>query len=368
MKRLLKSLIITFVFAVMFLTANPIFSEASNVPYYDYSYAEVKAGVGNLVGSDVTGNYILISTVDLKKTSSVSYKTIGATVSRAKWNEMTLHNGTESEYFQYDNYLKPVHKDIMLNDGKLYDYMVIALDINKMRGKISPEWWEEIEKGFFSGNSEEFCYLKLDDIMTVCKSGVPQGKIENGSYVGKVYPNRPFDNNEYYTNLRDTYGWQNKTGIDLHYNMWVNRNGIIRGGAGATQVESTAGKPVSLYETKNYSRTYDISKAIPSSEEVINEYSASSIRGQEFDVSTVTTAGRQYSATYTYVYEWIEEGKREKITDTSASNADHYESLGYEVSVNGDKAEVYKNTPAKTHRETLLTETYRYTAYAKFQC
>ena len=235
-------------------------------------------------------NYICIETYDLKRSSTITYETLGFTLSRCAPGQKALHNGVDSQYIGISVNLDdcvPMNEEVILSDNKVYYYCKFRMPltdlIDMMISKGYTDWAGEVY-GCYVENNDSSVWLKFDGIMTTVVNGKPEGRIfSDGSLKGgKVYYNRPFDQNKMITALENAYGWRDKSKIKTHFNRYLGR------GASSTRTDTpidvTVPAPKSLYETRNYSSVYDISVAIPSGEEVINEISASAMIGNDLDV------------------------------------------------------------------------------------
>lgn len=248
---------------------------------------------------------IVIETYDLRKTSNIVYATRGFTISRCKLNEKTLHDGENSQWVGMGLYQDIRTSElVILNDGNIYEHNLFRIPLDDLVTTIHnagyTEWEEEI-RNFYYRDMEDICYLKFDCVMITINNGVASGRIwydDDGSIAttGKVYMNRPCDKDVNPDAITRAYNWRGNAKLRLIYrfNRYLPEGGTEN--KKHTDLEET--EPVSLYETKNYSSEYDISKAIPSGETVTNEISAASFTGNDLSVGT-NEISKKYNVTFT---------------------------------------------------------------------
>lgn len=265
---------------------------------------------------EVEGTNIIIHNYDQTRSGSIYYKTIGFTISRCEVDQQRLHNGTASDWVALD--LLDVTYDeekVITTDNKYFTHTKWVIPVTSIYGEIVRlgfnEWADEFKAYYLDKtNTSSVIYLKFDSIMVIVTTSdaFPEG-LESGEYDprnrcvldGTCYTNTPLESalpenqkNPYV--LRNAKGWRNKDNIDYHYNRYLYLHsedapaGIDPSGFGLSSG--------SLYETKNYSPTYNVSKAIPSGERVTNSVSVSVANG-DITVNTVTEI-KDYTVTYSF--------------------------------------------------------------------
>lgn len=287
-------------------------AEAATYVSYDSSYATWNVEIAN--------DSIVIHTYDKTRTSSTAYKTLGFTVSRCKIGQEELINGTASEWVAID--LADITEEpeqVITTDNKLFTHTQWSFPLQKVYEEAVrlgfTDWANEIKAYYIDKTAtDNIVYLKFDSIMCVVEytDTYPDG-LFSGEYdcrnrrvwSGTCYTNTPLESNlpENQKNpyvLQHARGWANPAPIAHHYNRYLPESNpsLPAGGVPGGVPGGTLSAPVSLYETKNYSTIYNISKAIPSGEAVTNAVSASSINGS-IGVST-QTATQTYSVTNRY--------------------------------------------------------------------
>lgn len=312
-------------------------------------------------------NYVCIETYDLKKISQVYYRTMAFTVSRCKLNEKTLHDGVNSQYVAIEfNYTDMISNDITLRDGKIYNHNIFRMplmDIVNVIHRAGYTEWEQEIRDYYFGKGGATCYLKFDAIMIVIDYGKESGKIfvtSDGKLLidGDVYPNRPEDQNVYIEKLKRARGWRNASRIHLHYNLYIPGAGYTGGGGKGEDVILT--DPVALYETKNYSSIFDISKAIPSGENVTNVISAAAFTGNDMSIGTKSVS-KNYDVTITLKLKYpVQVEKTRTVRGTLIGTYDDSEKSNYEDTT---RYEVVDNGNGTFTVYNLTTETYTETEY-----
>lgn len=291
-------------------------SEAATYVTYDSSYATWNVELAN--GEIIIHNY------DKTRSSSIAYKTIGFTVSRCKLGQAELYNGTASEWIALDivdNYILEDPEQVITTDNKQFTHTKWTISLQSICDEMIRlgfyDWANEVKACYIDKTmTDQVVYLKFDSIMcTVIYSDTYPLGIRSGNYDcknrrvlnGTVYTNTPLESNlpETHKNpyqLKHAYAWANPSSIDHHYNRYLPESNATGGNpSGGTPLPGVAyGSPVALYETKNYSNVYNISKAIPSGEKVNNAVSASSVNGN-IGVQNKTET-KDYSVNYRYYY------------------------------------------------------------------
>lgn len=297
----------------------------------------------------IEAGYIVFETYDIQRTSKIYYQSAGLTISRCLPGQAVLHPGGEYVEFRLDDAIvkRLLHESVVI-DGDTYIHTKIGIPLTTVQegirnkyGETHP-WYTEFKSYYIDRTAtENSCVLKLDDMIITInekKEYAVEGYVfldpDKGiGYVmlkKTVYTNRPGDGGHYIEALLNVYGWRNKEGIPKHYDKYIDLDGSITSSDDRV-VDTTNLK--ALYETRNYSSTYDISRAIPSSENVTNEYSAASIYGSdEGSVREKNARQTGYTASYHYYYkEWIPDSWEiylENVTETSA-NSPIYNSTNY---------------------------------------
>lgn len=383
----IKTIVLKFVMCLAVIVPFWLFTAATSYSAED-DYREIDSISGYTVYIDGDNN-ICIETYDREKESSIYYKTLAFTISRCAPGEARLINGVDSEYVDL-----PLYEEIRTSErvkckGKIYIHNIFRIPMEDVIAQIrragadNPsylDWIAEIESYYYH-KSTSVCYLKFDCIMTTVNAGKVEGKIHYTGYhfnviYGKVYFNRPIDNGANPTAIQNAYGWRDKSGLIAHYNRYLS--------LGETDVAPSepviADKPVALYETKNYSAEFDISKAIPSGEKVTNVISAAAFVGNEFDIRTDKVTNSGYSATYNYILTEKEYSiERVYIRSFNARtmtldemrmlsafqrDTERYDVINTRLNI----WEVYAKSKRETTTErTVATKTFRFNASVSYQ-
>lgn len=248
-------------------------------------------------------NYVCIETYDLEHTSTITYMTLGFTVTRCSLNQKQMYSGTTSPYVSIPIFREQcdiVDERVRLSNNKVYLHNRFRIPLHDIlavvRSNGFDEWANEIYECYYNGG-KDICYLKLDGIMTTVVNGRMEGYIrpDGSDFIGKLYHNRPFDNDSEIRALENAYGWRDPSQIKTHFNRYLGPYGADAAGAGTGAVPVP--EAVSLYETKNTSAEYDISEAIPSGEQVTNTISAASFTGNNLTVGE-KQANKGYGVTF----------------------------------------------------------------------
>lgn len=315
-KRILSSI---FAFCIL-LSSSLIFNidvRADDEPeYVEETAAELKdfwAIEGpNLVYTNYSG----------QRRTNLAWGTAGVTISRCS-SDKTLINGPDSEWIAlaiYDDYDNRDQRNIITSDGKTMVKEVTTITLSRIYNEIVDwgydEWAAEFKRFYIDKiNLDDVVYIRLDfiGIIRVYESLTSSNNIGGGNYyssthqfLGDVYLNNPPNDGLNPTQMiynaknpktGNTISWSAGTRRDLEdlFNIYLPSEGDPH------EVVSPTLTASSLYETKNYSSVYNISKAIPSGESVSNVVSGSSFIG-DASVNT-TTASHSYSVTYKYYYE-----------------------------------------------------------------
>lgn len=298
----------------------------------------------------VEGNNLVIHNYDKRRTSSTAYRTIGFTISRCKRNvtldqnnpTAMLSNGTATEWIALPVYEDAVSEEpeyVLCSDGVVVDHtkwsFPITEMINKMRSEGYYDWADEVQGAFIDKTITDTVWLKFDSIMVVTyyTEANPEG-VQQGTYgfslkrtiEGTCYTNTPLQSNapENPDALIRAKSWSAKAipKIKYHYNRFFSSNDTITPTPPPTDPDSNPyfGSARSVYETKNYSSEFDISKAIPAGEDVTNMVSASSFNGtvsisektesKDYTITrtyyTTTSGEKKLQKKYVYVGGWID--------------------------------------------------------------
>ena len=271
----------------------------------------------------------------MKRTSTITYGTIGLTISECADNEPMLRNGAASDYIQTIIFMNGAgieDNDVVLNNNIIYVETFYRMSAETLVAMIrdhgNDAWADRVEECFLNGGQNT--WVKLDPIMTTYVNDIPEGSIwRDGTLAGgKVYYNRPADNNAMITQLERVYGWRDPSKIRGKFNHYISRDGSIESKPDEVVVPNAK----TMYETMNYSDIYDISVAIPSGEAVTNKSAASCFTGNDLPVKTAQR-NKGYSVTFdcTMTYEakeFVPGTENEGTTKTTPTEEDHWEGEG----------------------------------------
>lgn len=276
------------------------------------------------------GDYLVIDNYDKKrKPGRPFYRTIGFTLSRCKRGvELDqnhpydmLMNGTATEWIAlgiYDDEVIEAPETVKTVDHVTLDHTKWSFPLQSILDEMIRcgyyDWANEVKAAYVDKTLEEPIYLKFDSIMVVCETPAsnPEG-IEQGSY---DYENKCVDSGTCYTNtppessnpqgiigIKTAKGWSMPQKLDYHYNRFFSS----QESAPVPPVDPDPGiyfgAASHVYETKNYSSQFNISKAIPAGEEVTNMVAASSFNGKvKIDVKSES---KEYEVTRVF-YEKVQ--------------------------------------------------------------
>lgn len=224
---------------------------------------------------DDAGN-IILKTEDHKRTSEVCYMTIGWTVTRCVLGTM---EPIEDQYvtIRYDDDLSI--QDVPIGNGFTTSAFVVSeADFLAKIAAASGDWLADLQ-------SMKTCYIRFDAIMITCDYSYPEeyrysgvlGPDGNQDYRYNplnpkpgVYDKFTKDDLKYHT-----YDWASPESIETHFDIYLLYNGgeepePVRNDEFVTQT----GKKKPEYYTWNTSDEYDLSKGIPSGENITNGYGA----------------------------------------------------------------------------------------------
>ena len=271
----------------------------------------------------IDGNYICYENYAKQRGSLLAYAAIGCTISRCKPNQKALLNGTATEWIamqQDTEYVENVSYDIITADNvralkNVRRYSMQSV-YEKILAKGYTDWAAEFKRFYIDKlDTDNVVFLRIDHI---CQTRLYQSMahdspyLASGGYIfsmdmpyGTIYMNNPPNDgknphdliyNAVNPRTGSTFTWSAiaRRDIEKYYNIYVPESGE---GPGSPVPEASSSK----LETKNYSSVYNISKAIPSGESLVNAVSATCFEGS-VATQTFSSPSITYSATYTYIY------------------------------------------------------------------
>ena len=226
------------------------------------------------------GKQMVFEKIDKLRTSKIYYTTLGMTISRCEAN--SSKKSPSGEFVGIDfatTVIENRKEEIPIDNGyqitrRYFDYDSVLAEIRA----VSEDWYNEIVE------SKTDVYVLFDAIMITVNdaSGVgPEGTIDpNGNipnnFVGKIYWRENWN-----PGLLNAYGWADKSVIKTNFNkpflfrtvepedVQVEKPTTTTM-APAADKQETIGKEKPAYDTYNTSSKYDLSKGIPTTEEVTN--------------------------------------------------------------------------------------------------
>ncbi len=312
----LKHFLMAMVFVVTMLSfkLSAAAEMAEGFTYLDYNLSTIDRWQVSIEGDD-----IWINNYDTKRATSIGYRTYGFSISRCTLGMKQLHNGAASQCIVlpiFSETWEDVER-VFTQDGHTYVHSRWHISLSEIIAEVRRcgfnEWANEIEAYYITHTSTETCYLKFDSILVTFRetNSVTHETVEEGFYdfmtrtpYFKCFPNTPdcltwAANKQNPYAVQHVYSWRDNTGLPYRYNRYLPMDGESEGPEGPDPIiypESAS----FLYETKNYSTVFDISKAIPSGEDVTNKVSASSTYGNVTVTSGSESKG--YSVKYHYYY------------------------------------------------------------------
>lgn len=258
---------------------------------------------------------VCIETYDREHTSHITYKTEGFTISRCVLGSKELwinDYGTAGQYVAMPVYENDslLDEQVVLSNGKTYMHNIWRYNLDSIIELIESagytEWAWEIKSYYYNGGNT-VCYLKFDSCMTTYVDGRPEGRFwfdvkdawgdDDGQLdcFGKTYTKRPFeyDNPE---KIMGAYQWADGSRLIYHYDRYLPEISIEPPQDEEEIVVSD--KASNFYEIKNEGIGFDVSVAIPASEQVRNTMSASSLVGEDMSYGIVTVPAQTYNAIY----------------------------------------------------------------------
>lgn len=235
------------------------------------------SGVNFFVTINEDGNFVM-QTADRRKTSKISYTTIGIQISRTKYGTQEYYvDGTDDTYtieYQIDD-VELVNKHPVENG---IEYNTRILDANKILEDIkkSPDWYDDYLRAKEEGVT--YC-LMFDSVMTTVINDHPEGAYldENATIrVDKTYAKGQLNEIQ-----NHTYNWADKSGLKTHYEKplkFLDGVPFIK-----SEIADLTAKQAPPYEkidrigkekpdvyTYNTSPDFDLSQGIPTSEDITN--------------------------------------------------------------------------------------------------
>ena len=225
--------------------------------------------VSNSIYLDEDGNFVFIS-YDKKKTSSTSYKTIGFTISRCVSIDKEEYVPEEYVKIALSTTMTPCEVVSETSSHICNKWTINADYVMSLIAANYPDWADELM------NSAGY-YLKFDAIMVVVHNGHLSGSMfADGTYLGTVYDKHSKDA------LKGAEAWADPGKLDTHFDKYffvgemVGDDVVNPTDAPAEDFVETIGKNEPYYRTWNFSTgdKFDLSKGIPTSEDVTNGFEA----------------------------------------------------------------------------------------------
>lgn len=225
--------------------------------------------VSNSIFLDEAGNFVFMS-YDKKKTGSVSYKTLGFTISRCVSVDKEEYTPEEYVIIPLSTSMTPMEVVSETNSHICHKWTINADYVMDLIAANFPDWAAELmdSTGY---------YLKFDAIMTVMHGDSSSGMLSSsGHYIGTVYDKHNKDA------LKAAEAWADPGKIDSHFDKYffvgemVGDDEVNPTDAPADEFVETIGKDGPYYRTWNFSPgdKFDLSKGIPTSEDITNGFEA----------------------------------------------------------------------------------------------
>lgn len=264
----------------------------------DFVRVDAASYIPRKIWRDDNGD-ILIQTTDTKGGKSrYVYRTIGWTITRCKL-------GTQEPIEeQYITVFRPNSESVDIGNNNIVTCFVIKEDkiLNKI-AEADPQWLADIQSG-------ECCYVLIDAIMiTVDKKAEEKAQWSgflisenNQDYLENPFNNKPgvYDKYNYKDLMYETYGWANPKAIESRFRipvMWD--SGEAPEPEITDEYVTTIGKNKPEFYTWNTSSEYDLSKAIPTGENITNGYGADKWYG------SIDIGKHEETRTYTLSYDLV---------------------------------------------------------------
>ena len=278
----------------------------------------------------------IFQSIDTIKTSKVSYKTLGFTVTRCnddcnpddKKSKKNLYNGG-SDYIIFsldDGNVSNSHENFssttVLNTWTI-PVTTILTKIDEKYGTAPGGWYDDIKT---RGVSNKQVYLKFDAVMCICLDGARQGFIVPNTTTLAAATRKTLYSNCidtpagcYPDDLAGAKNWKDKNAVYTHFDKYIAlypeyEDEDVPDIPSSSEVVTTIGKSTPVVKTYNTSKQYDLSQGIPSSEVITNGISVDGWYG------TVQIAKHTGAFTYTFTY-------RGSYDETKSGTYPYYDDL-----------------------------------------
>ena len=272
---------------------------------------------------DENGN-IILKTEDHQRTSEVCYMTVGWTVTRCVLGTM---EGIEDQYvtIMYNDDLSL--QDVPIGNGFTTSAFVVSeADFLSKIASSSGDWLADLQ-------SKKTCYIRFDAIMITCDYSLPELQRYSGYMLSdnnQDYQKNPLNPipgiyDKFTKDLlkSNTYAWASPESIETHFNIYL----LYNGGEEEEPVRTdefitSTGKSKPEYYTWNTSDEFDLSKGIPSGEDITNGYGADkwygnmSIGKHEVEKSYVISYDFKY---HVYTQKYKTDGKGNYLLDEAGN-------------------------------------------------
>lgn len=277
---------------------------AALLPYFSVNAAgNDDIAVTDSIFLDENGNFVFIS-YDKKKTSSVSYKTIGFTISRCV--SVAKEEYVPEEYIKIalSTTMTPCEVVSETNSHICNKWTINADYVMSLIAANYPDWAAEL-------TDSTGYYLKFDAVMVVVHNGHLSGSMfADGTYLGTVYDKHSKDA------LKSAEAWADPGKIDTHFDKYffvgemLDDDVIDPTDAPEDEFVETIGKKEPYYRTWNFStgNKFDLSKGIPTSEDITNGFEADGWYGIADIGKHKAYKSYTFNFTLNYKYTFYEDG------------------------------------------------------------
>lgn len=239
------------------------------------------------IGAD-NNIYFVIRNLKSNDTSDLHYQVIGFTITKC-----TVGDKNPLEDIYVPVLLGPYTETL---DGNKYVSTIYKIDRDEILSRIGqrdPEWLKDINSGLT-------CYLKFDAVIVTVKDGIVSGSMDEK---GNLYINTEAEKPGIYNKntieeLKNVYEWDSVESIDSLFDKYL----LFLGEEEETITNYHTGVNNAYFKTGNTSDLFDLSKSIPTSEDVTNKIECD----KWFGSMSVAEIKKKKSYTFPYILKWNE--------------------------------------------------------------